>query len=311
MEYSPSLEFDPRTFLLVIGPQFTATVLSEIGVDSSIFALTNRRLVNLGIEVLLQTGEFQSDAERVKCLYSNAYELDPLFAVKKLSSSLQKNGKYKEWLTKAFKFDIIPLNKSPSLQKIKHFQQEGALVLYMHFDDILSRLSKTQPVLMNDASSVEMWCNGESNGILYLHGVYSDHETVVLDTDTYHTNHPLKATLSKVLYKRHILMLGFDTEKNDDDHLLTKFTEQYMHGLHENLHSIHLTKAREPFQSICVQKVSCVKAPSSCLHTLSGTSVDVCECLKFLFISFVALYTCSFESIKVTNLVRDLILIWN
>ncbi len=284
MDYSLSLELDPRTYLLVIGPQFTTAVLNEIGVDSSSFALTSRRFATLGIEVLLQADEFQSDAERVKCdtLYNNAYELDPLFAVKKLSSSLQKTGKYEEWLTKAFKSDIVPSNESPSLKKIQQLQREGALVLYMYYDDVLSRLSRTRPVLMNEAAGVEKWCNGESNRILHLHGVYSSHETVVFDTDAYHApNHPLKATvtqMSQVFSNRHILMLGFDTEKSDGNPLLEKFAEQYMRGLPENLHSIHLTKAKEPAESVCVQKISCVEAPSSCLHPLSDTSLDVCKC---------------------------------
>ena len=288
MDYNPSLEIDPRKYLLVIGPQFTATALKEVGVDSSSLALTISQLLTLGLEVLLQTDELRSDAERVKCdtLYRNAYELDPLFAVKKLSISLQKNGKYEEWLKRAFDFHIVPCNKSPSLQRIKQLQQEGALVMYTHYDDALSQLTKTRPILMSDVPYFEKWCRGESNGILHLHGVYSDHETVVFDTDAHHApNHPLSAAtaeLTNVFCNRHVLMLGFDSENDNEDPILTKFAERYIAQFPHRLHTIHLTQARDRSDSKCVQNISCMEAPSSCLYPLSHTSMDICECMLLL-----------------------------
>ena len=293
--YNPCLEIDPRKFLLVVGPQFTAAVLKEItneAVAQSKLALTSRQLVTVGIHLLLETEEFQSDAERAKCdtLYRNAYELDPLFAVKKLSSSLQKYGKYAEWLQRAFGVDLVLSSESPSLEKVRHLQQEGALVVYTHYDDVLCRVTKTKPVLLNDPSNFERWCCGEIEGILHVHGVYSELDTVVFDSDAYQTpGHPFQTAASQlgaVFGARHMLMIGFDTEKHSEDPLLTKFVERFAAEIPQNLHTIHLTRAENPIELNCVHKIAVLPdqaTPVSSLLPLSSTSQAMCKWLMCVY----------------------------
>lgn len=302
IEYRPSLEIDPSKYVLVIGPSFTAKVLDEINSGdehSSIVrlvqrpALTSGHILGLGIRVLLEAETFSSQADKVKCetLYKNAYELDPLFAMRKLSSSLQKCGKYGDWLKRSFEVDLRHLNESPSLLQIRQLQERGALLVYTHYDDVLSQASNTQPVLLNDSQHFESWTKGESEGILHAQGVYSDPNTVTFDCEIYDSpNHPMNPTadmLQQLFLKRHVIMIGFDAEKLTEDPLLTKFAEKYIAPVPLHQHTFLLSQASNPVDLNCVRNIVMVSVvdqqavpqqPSAFIYPLKESSLSLCKC---------------------------------
>ena len=294
IEYRPSLEIDPSKYVVVIGPSFTATVLDEVNSrdeHSSLDqrpALTSGHILAVGIQVLLEAETFNSQAEKVKCetLYKNAYELDPRFAIRKLSSSLQKCGKYGDWLKRSFEVDLRHWNESPSLTQIRHLQERGALLVYTHYDDVLSQASNTQPVLLNDSQHFERWTRGESGGILHVHGIYSDPNTVTFNCETYdspnHSMSPTSDTLRQLFLKRHVIMIGFDSENHTEDPLLTTFAEKYIASVPSNQHTFHLTRASNPVDLYCVHNIEvdqqAVPQPNTCVYPLNESSLSLCKC---------------------------------
>lgn len=264
----PCLEIDPKKFVFVLGPSFTKTVLKELHTSeiptetisentdtaattvatpskqsSPTFELSN--IVNEGVGVLLETEDFQSEEDKQKCevRYKNAYELDPLFAYRKVAATLQKSGKYADWLKRSFEVNLELTHTSPSLLHLIELQKKGALLLYVHCDDVLSKASNTPPILLEDAEGLELWFKGEREGFLHVHGVYWEPYTVKLDGEIYdNQSHQLKPAverLKQVFVERHSIMIGFDN--HSDDPLLSKFLEKYITYTREgnNQHSFH------------------------------------------------------------------------
>jgi len=174
LKAEPYVEIDPSKFMILLGPQFTSTVLKELGVRESCGktpVLSFSGIVERGISLLLETEQFQSDSERSKyeMLYRNAYELDPLFAVRKLAASLKKSGHYATWLKRVFEVPLEAengrsLQRSPSLQRLLELQRRGALLVYTHCDNVLDRAVDLQSILLEDAENTGRWCRGETPG---------------------------------------------------------------------------------------------------------------------------------------------------
>lgn len=269
------LEIDPSKFLLVIGPDFTTNVIKELSEAYQLsirnshpdlqqdeptvksprtpaFAL--KHIVEEGIRVLLDAEEYSNDTERAKCehLYRNAYELDPQFALKKVAMSLQQAGKYAEWLRRAFEVELeshFLASHSVSLHRIIELQSKGALLIYVHCDDILSRVSRTAPVLLEDSEGLEQWLNGEKAGFLHVHGVYWEPDTVKIDGQFYespsHVRPPTAERLKLLFQERHSVVIG--CESHPTDPLVSQFIKEFMceEQRHQNKqHTFHLPLTR-------------------------------------------------------------------
>jgi hypothetical protein len=271
------LEIDPSKFLLVIGPDFTTSVINELSEAHRLsirggnhadfqqqdgatiksprtpsFAL--KHIVDEGIRVLLDAEEYSNDTERAMCehLYRNAYELDPQFALKKVAMSLQQAGKYAEWLRRAFEVELeshFLASHSVSLHRIIELQSKGALLIYVHCDDILSRVSRTAPVLLEDSEGLEQWLKGEKTGFLHVHGVYWEPDTVKIDGQFYespsHVRPPTAERLKLLFQERHSVVIG--CESHPTDPLVSQFIKEFMceEQRHQNKqHTFHLPLTR-------------------------------------------------------------------
>lgn len=300
MEAHTCLEIDPSKYIIVAGPSFAYRVLDEI--HSRHDSTTNRRvpeitsahILRIGIQVLLEAESCSSQAEKEKkeTLYRNAYELDPLFAMRKLSSTLQKCNQYDEWLKRSFEYDLHDMSDSPSLRQIKQLQEKGTLLVYTHYDDVLSRVSNTQAVLLGDTSNFDKWANGEMQGVLHVHGIYSEPATVTFDCDVYDSpSQPTSNKLQQLFSERHVILIGFDQEKHSVDPILARFTEKYISCASSvNHRTIHLTRALEPAEFSCVNINITIsnndpaksaeaqqQHTSACVHPLAETSHTLCK----------------------------------
>lgn len=319
----PCLEIDPSKYVLVIGPSFTKTVLQElqgpkafksesIGECMETAATTEAaaqrspsfdlgNIVNEGIGILLESEDFQSEEDRLKCevLYKNAYELDPLFAYRKVAANLQKLGKYADWLKRSFEVHLEAPHNSPSLSYLLELQKKGALLLYAHCDDVLSKASNTLPILLEDQEALELWYKGEREGFLHVHGVYWEPYTVKIDCEVYenqaHQMKPALEGLKQVFEERHRVMIGFDDHSSDP--LLTKFLEKFIAnsgGVETSKHSFQLlTQGKSvselhPTLPICtalrassegeVPTEQCsTPINSSCIYPLTESSTSLCK----------------------------------
>ena len=233
------VEIDPSQFVILVGPQFATTVLKELGVyeccKPPVFSFSG--IVEQGINLLLESEQFQNDSERSKfeMLYRNAYELDPMFALRKVAAGLKKLGLYADWLKRTFELrleaeDRKTLQNSPSLQRLLELQRRGALLVYTHCDDVLDRAANVQSIPLENNESVERWSNGEAPGILRVHGVYWEPGSVKLDCDFYESAaHPLRSSVEmvqKILDAKHKIAIGFDAPSNDP--LQSKFLETFV-----------------------------------------------------------------------------------
>ena len=274
------LEIDPSKFLLVIGPNFTTCVIKELA-DSYNLSLNGqnradlqnggigaartpdfalKRIVDVGIRVLLESEEYSNEIERSKCelLYRNAYELDPQFALKKVTVGLQKSGRYAEWLRRSFEFELeshLLSSHSVSLHRIIELQHQGARLVYVHCDDILSRVTRTSPVLLEDPDGLEKWLRGDKHGFLHVHGVYWEPDTVKLDGQFYessgHYVRPASERLKLLFQEKHTIVIG--CESHPSDPLLTQFLKEYLTEERSSLcqqHTFHLPITSVPHSKV-------------------------------------------------------------
>ena len=326
------LEIDPSKFLLVIGPDFTTSVINELSEAYQLSTRSNhadfqqdestvksprtpsfalKHIVDEGIRVLLDAEEYSNDTERAKCehLYRNAYELDPQFALKKVAMSLQQAGKYAEWLRRAFEVELEShflalAPHSVSLGRIIELQSKGALLIYVHCDDILSRVSRTAPVLLEDSNGLEQWLKGEKAGFLHVHGVYWEPDTVKIDGQFYespsHVRPPTAERLKLLFQERHSVVIG--CESHPTDPLVSQFIKEFMceEQRHQNKqHTFHLplTRSSSKLES-GLPLVSSIPLSSSSssleqeseksshrpvhsvLCPIAESSISLCKCLK-------------------------------
>lgn len=286
LKAEPCVEIDPSKFMILLGPQFTSTVLKELGVRESSGktpVLSFSGIVERGISLLLETEQFQSDSERSKyeMLYRNAYELDPLFAVRKLAASLKKSGHYATWLKRVFEVPLEAengrsLQRSPSLQRLLELQRRGALLVYTHCDNVLDRAADLQSILLEDAENTGRWCRGETPGILRVHGVYWEPGSVKLDCEFYeNVAHPLRPSaemLKKVFEVKHKIVIGFNAPS--DDPLQSKFLENFVDD-NPKQHVFFMSECPAPPASYL--PVSTNHVVSSAVAMVADSSLSVCK----------------------------------
>ena len=285
----PSIEIEPSKFVIVVGPRFTANVLSELttsrspGCDHKAPVFAYKDIVDEGITLLLQTETFQNDGEKTKyeTLYRNAYELDPAFALRKVAVNLKKAERYQEWLNRLFGWRVEhSLRASPSLQHLLDLQRNGALLVYTHYDDLLDQAAELQPVLLKDA---ERWSAGECPGFLHVHGVLSEPGTVKLDCDFYETisTHPshqaTAGVLKAVFQKRHAVVVGFDACVEDP--LQSQFMETFLDEK-DTRHAFVLDQATPPSGLPLVLSSASFSVPlASAVAVVGESSQSLCKCL--------------------------------
>lgn len=246
----PCLEVDPSRFIVVLGPSFTAAVLGE---DRSLNdpasprspgpAVDVKGMVKEGLSILMESRQFQSEAERADSeqLYRKALEVEPLM---KLSTSMQQCGRYSEWLDRCFRLCEVPARTPPVLSQLAELQDKGALLVYTGCDDALSKLTGLQALVAEGAESVMKWRKGQLKGIMHVHGVYWKPETVQLNCEVYKTlNHPARGALELlggVFRERFIISLGVCDTRQLDNPMMAVFTRTFLTAASHH-HSFSLT----------------------------------------------------------------------
>lgn len=241
-----SLEIDPSRFIIALGPGIVASLLqhplgddgansilnTSASPDPKLPAVDVKSIVKEGIDILLESRQFQSAAERAECecLYSNALEVEPIM---KLSTTMQQCGRYAEWLERCFRLDAVPGSKSsPLLSHLVKLHDSGALLLYTGCDDALSKLANLQVLLAQEKESVVQWCNREKKGIMHVHGVYWKPDSLQLNCEVYNNpNHPSRAAmelLGAVLEKKFIISLGVCETGQLEHPMIAKFTRTFL-----------------------------------------------------------------------------------
>ena len=325
-KFDVCLEIDPGSFVLVIGPNFTTSVIRELSEsynqardggpgrhgDAGAAAISARtptfalnQIIDAGIRVLLDSEEYSGEAERSKCelLYRNAYELDPQFALKKVSMGLHKSGRYAEWLRRLFEIEMesqLLASHSASLHRVVELQNKGARLIYVHCDDVLSRASHTSPILLEDPEGLDQWLKGEKRGFLHVHGVYWEPDTVKLDGQFYenfsHYQRPATERLKLLFQERHSIMIGCESQPSDP--LLNQFIKEYIlnEQQHPRQHQPHPHTFHLPLTSIPSNQMSglpidytfssgectsssCSRQVHSLLCTTTESTVSLCKLL--------------------------------
>ena len=286
MSTSSRLEIQPDRYAIIVGPRFAAKVVKETldipageGVRLPTFEFS--AIMDHGVAFLLDGETLTSDAERSKfeARYKNAYELDPAFVLRKIVSSIKTAGRYEEWLSELFACDYQPRVASRSVQRLLALQDQGALLVYVHCDDILARAAGLQPVLMENEEQMDRWARGECAGFLQLHGVYSKPSSVQLDCQLYdNASHPLYATaerLKQVLSTRDTILLGDDWEQLSSDPLLTNFCKRFVSDSAAGRHSFVLGAADNSPDLPGLPVFAAAPFPS--VSHLTESSVDLCK----------------------------------
>lgn len=205
----PCMEIEPSKFIIVLGPKFAVTVLSEVE-DEKLPALGLTEMVNEGISVLLDLKQFQNETERADCekLYRSAFQVDPL---PRLLSNLQHCGGYASWLERCFQLRAEPCrNCPPILERLLELQSEGALLVYTGCDDTLSRLTNQRVLL--PVEDLADWVTGGKRGFLNVHGVYWKPESLQLNCEAYtDPSHPSRLSmgqLENIFQQRSVIAVG-------------------------------------------------------------------------------------------------------
>jgi hypothetical protein len=251
----PSLEVDPSRFIVVMGPSFTAAVLQQAlsenrspssnGVPGKqkLPVVDVRGMVNEGLSILMESRQFQSEAERSESeqLYRNALEVEPLM---KLSTSMQQCGRYSEWLERCFRLEVVQARPPSILSHLTELQNSGALLVYTGCDDALCRLTGQQALVAEGEEGVQQWRRGQLKGIMHVHGVYWKPESVQLNCDVYKTlEHPARPALEllgSMFRERYVISLGVCDTKQLDNPMMAVFTRTFLTAARHH-HSFSLT----------------------------------------------------------------------
>ena len=285
------LEIQSDRFAIVVGPQFATKIVKELlgrtDEPATLPTFEFKSIVDRGVSYLLKKESFTDDAARAKfeARYSNAYELDPVFVLRKITSSLRTAGCYGEWLAELFECRLPPSasrGTSASLQSLLALQSRGALLVYVHCDEILARVSGQEPVLLED---VERWAAGERMGILQPHGVYSAPDSVQLDCQLYDSSggggHQLSAAMEKLrqnLCRRSIVLLGNDWATPASDPLLANFCRRFLSDKNEG-DAVVLNTARDP-TDLSPGLPLYAPSASSAVYPMGHSTCDLCKLLR-------------------------------
>ena len=176
----PRLGLDPRSVVLVLGPQLTAQCLGASPLPPF---LSYRAIVEDGIQRALELEEFESSAERQhkEQLLQSAYELEPGFAAYKVAETLRCHGQYEEWLKELFHSSSDQaLNRDNGLlHHLQTLQRQGARLVYTHYDEVLANALGLAPVTPDDEQQVRRWAEGLP-ALLHIHGAISKLDSLKL-----------------------------------------------------------------------------------------------------------------------------------
>ena len=222
-----TIEIDPVRTLLVIGPQLTSMCISEskrIPNNSPLFEphhifLSYKALAESGIRKSLElqyANQNEHARERRETLLWNAYELDPPFAMSKVTAKLHEHNGYQRWLEEVFAPCKEPLEfeSSHTLQHLVSLRRSGVRLLYTHYDDTLARAMGLPVVLPEDGEDeVRKWAQGFP-ALLHLHGVHTRPSTVKIDCISYKTEVGFGRVgdiIREQFQSRMPLFIGFDS----------------------------------------------------------------------------------------------------
>ncbi len=298
----PSLEIDPSKFIIVLGPLFTAVTLRRSIADNEISttsprnpprlpAVDVRGMVNEGIGILLESGQFQSEAELKECeqRYRDALKVEPLA---KLSASMQQCGRYAEWLERCFKLDAVALrgDPPPALTHLSKLQERGCLLVYTGCDDTLSKLSNLPVLLPQDRESIAQWKSGAQRGIMHVHGVYWKPESLQLNCEVYmnssHPAIPAFEQLGHIFEEKFVISIGICESQLRDNPTMSRFANTFLCAARHR-HCFNLTvpqdkQERRQDSSLLhlplLENQSGQPLPELAFVPLSETSKTLCKC---------------------------------
>ena len=228
----PVLQIDPERCVLVMGPQLAAAALSlSEGVPA---ALSYAMLIDIGVQKMLEVEARKSVEERSRkhSLLVNAYELEPAFAACKVVESLREHGVYQQWLNNLFGSLLsLPTQKRVGglVDRLLSLQERGALLVYTYYDTILDVALKTSPIFLGDKEAVRGWASYQKIGLLHVHGVYSQPDSVCCDCVNYKKlvgEAPGGHILKEVCRNRSVIFIGFDGEFYDP--FISKFARTFL-----------------------------------------------------------------------------------
>ena len=236
----PCIEVEPSKYIVVVGPRLAEAVLNEAAVskDAKLPALSLTEMVSEGISVLLDSKQFQKEAERAECekLYRSAFQVDPL---PKLLSNLQHCGGYAAWLERCFQLRLETSKSSPTLDRLLELQNDGALLVYTGCDDIVSRLANQRVLL--PAEDFAGWVKGEKKGFMNVHGVYWKPETLQLQCEGYiDPNHPSRTSMShleQLFQQRSVIAIGTCDPTDLANPMLAAFARSFLFTASSNVTS--------------------------------------------------------------------------
>lgn len=232
----PMLQIDPERCVIVLGSQLAAAALAlSEGVPA---ALSYAMVIDIGVQKMLELEGVGSleEKSRKQSLLLSAYELEPSFAASKVVDSLREHGIYQQWLKELFgSLLALPVHRTPGgvVDKLRTLQEKGALLVYTYYDTILDTALNTSPVSLGDEEAVRSWGGHQTPGLLHVHGVYSQPDSVCCDCVNYRRlvgeasgGHILK----EVCRNRSVIFLGFDEEFFDP--FLSKFSRTFLGSSH-------------------------------------------------------------------------------
>ena len=238
MALDPTVQVDPNRCICVVGPQIAAEYLSSTERARTPAVFSYRKLVESGIQRVLEVESFQTDEERVRkqTLLVNAYELEPAFASNKVVETLKAHGCYEQWLAEMFSsLRCAPTQRgtNATIDHLLHLQDKGMLLVYSHCDSILDTALGCEPILPDSEDAVRSWALRRTSGLLHIHGVHTHPASMKWDCVAYDSavGGSIGGRVLKDLCKtRTVLFVGFDGEYFDP--LLPKFAKLFASAGH-------------------------------------------------------------------------------
>lgn len=268
----PCLEIEPSKFILVLGPRFAATVLSEMvaAEDTKLPALGLTEMVNEGISVLLDLRQFQNERERAdyEKLYRNAFQVDPL---PRLLYNLQHCGGYGSWLERCFQLRLEPSRSCPPiLERLLELQNKGALLVYTGCDDTLSRQTNQRVLLPTE--NLADWMAGRMRGFLNVHGVYWKPESLQLNCEVYtNASHPSRLAIGQLEHlfqQRSVIAVGTCDPTDLSNPMLAAFARTFLFTAAGNMLQNRFHLSLDPMGSSTGQLNQCASECGGCVLNL-------------------------------------------
>lgn len=234
MALDPTVQLDPNRCICVIGPQISAEYLSSAERARTPAVLSYRRLVESGIQRVLEMEPFESSDERLRrqTLLVNAYELEPAFASIKVVETLKARGCYEQWLAEVFSsLRNAPAQRGTNaiIDHLLRLQDKGMLLAYSHYDTVLDTAMGCEPILLDSEDAVRKWAARRTSGLLHIHGAHTHPASMKWDCIAYESavgESGGSRVLKDLCRNRTVLFVGFDGEYFDP--FLPKFASCFI-----------------------------------------------------------------------------------